>query len=174
MLSKCNVSTRRCGCWISYSPPAKSRSTSRRASREPGGARDGVDGGREGCERERKVQGCDIVDVSTGQTVPYQRPRYGRQFQTPFADRIRHEVRIATMAVGNISSFEDVNGIIAAGRADLCLMARAHLWDPYWTRHAAYALGYPLPWPSQYETLDNYTPRFGSAACTHGPDAADE
>ena len=114
--------------------------------------------------RALKAHGCDIVDVSTGQTVPYQRPRYGRQFQTPFADRIRHEVGIATMAVGNISSFEDVNGIIAAGRADLCLMARAHLWDPYWTRHTAYALGYPLPWPPQYETLDNYTPRFGSAA----------
>ena len=118
--------------------------------------------------RALKAQGCDIVDVSTGQTVPYQRPRYGRQFQTPFADRIRHEVGIATMAVGNISSFEDVNGIIAAGRADLCLMARAHLWDPYWTRHTAYALGYPLPWPSQYETLNNYTPRFGSAAGAYG------
>ncbi len=124
--------------------------------------------------RALKAHGCDIVDVSTGQTVPYQRPRYGRQFQTPFADRIRHEVGIATMAVGNISSFEDVNGIIAAGRADLCLMARAHLWDPYWTRHAAYALGYPLPWPPQYETLDRYTPRFGAAAGAYGPDAGDE
>jgi len=118
--------------------------------------------------RALKAHGCDIVDVSSGQTVPHQRPRYGRQFQTPFADRIRHEVGIATMAVGNISSFEDVNGIIAAGRADLCLMARAHLWDPYWTRHAAYALGYPMPWPSQYETLNNYTPRFGTAAGAYG------
>ena len=124
--------------------------------------------------RALKAHGCDIVDVSSGQTVPYQRPRYGRQFQTPFADRIRHEVGIATMAVGNISSFEDVNGIIAAGRADLCLMARAHLWDPYWTRHAAYALGYPLPWLPPYETLNNYTPRFGAAAGAFGPDAADE
>ena len=124
--------------------------------------------------RALKTHGCDIVDVSSGQTVPYQRPRYGRQFQTPFADRIRHEAGIATMAVGNISSFEDVNGIIAAGRADLCLMARAHLWDPYWTRHAAHALGYPLPWPPQYETLDGYTPRFGSAAGSYGPDAADD
>ena len=124
--------------------------------------------------RALKSHGCDIVDVSSGQTVAWQRPRYGRQFQTPFADRIRHEVGIATMAVGNISSFEDVNGIIAAGRADLCLMARAHLWDPYWTRHAAYALGYPLPWPPQYETLDRYTPRFGAAAGAYGPDAADE
>ena len=124
--------------------------------------------------RALKAHGCDIVDVSTGQTVPYQRPRYGRQFQTPYADRIRHEVGIATMAVGNISSFEDVNGIIAAGRADLCLMARAHLWDPYWTRHAAHALGYPLPWPPQYDTLDRYTPRFGAAAGAFGPETGDE
>ena len=124
--------------------------------------------------RALKAHGCDIVDVSAGQTVPYQQPRYGRQFQTPFADRIRHEVGIATMAVGNISSFEDVNGIIAAGRADLCLMARAHLWDPYWTRHAAYALGYPLPWPPQYETLDSYAPRFGASSGAHGPETPDE
>ena len=121
--------------------------------------------------RALKASGCDIVDVSSGQTVPYQRPRYGRQYQTPFADRIRHEAGIATMAVGNISSFEDVNGIIASGRADLCLMARAHLWDPYWTRHAAHALGYPLPWPPQYDTLDRYTPRFGAAAGAFGPES---
>jgi len=104
--------------------------------------------------------GGDIVDVSAGQTVPWQQPRYGRQFQTPFADRIRHEVDIPTMAVGNISSFMDVNTILAAGRADLCCLARAHLWEPYWTRHAAYALGYDLPWPKPYSTLDDYTPRF--------------
>ena len=121
--------------------------------------------------RALKSHGCDVVDVSAGQTVPYQRPRYGRQYQTPFADRIRHEAGIATMAVGNISSFEDVNGIIAAGRADLCLMARAHLWDPYWTRHAAHALRYGLPWPPPYEVLDNYTPRFGAAAEAYGPGA---
>jgi len=124
--------------------------------------------------RALKANGCDIVDVSSGQTVPYQRPRYGRQYQTPFADRIRHEAGIATMAVGNISSFEDVNGIIASGRADLCLMARAHLWDPYWTRHAAYTLGYPLPWQPQYDTLDRYTPRFGAAAAAFGPETGDE
>jgi anthraniloyl-CoA monooxygenase len=104
--------------------------------------------------------GCDIVDVSAGQTVPDQRPVYGRLFQTPFADRIRHEVGIATMAVGNISSYADVNTILAAGRADLCLLARAHLWDPYWTRHAAYELGYPLSWPDPYESLNSYRPRF--------------
>ncbi|MBT8487445.1 MAG: bifunctional salicylyl-CoA 5-hydroxylase/oxidoreductase, partial [Gemmatimonadetes bacterium] len=103
---------------------------------------------------------CDVVDVSSGQTVPHQRPRYGRLFQTPFADRIRHEVDIATMSVGNISSWMDVNTIVAAGRADLCLIARAHLFDPYWTRHAAYMLDHPLPWPDQYKSVERYTPRF--------------
>jgi anthraniloyl-CoA monooxygenase len=104
--------------------------------------------------------GCDIVDVSAGQTVPDQQPAYGRLFQTPFADRIRHEVGIATMAVGNISSYMDVNTIIAAGRADLCVLARAHLFDPYWTRHAAWMLNYPLPWPDPYKSVERYTPRF--------------
>ena len=107
-----------------------------------------------------KAHGCDIVDVSAGQTVPDQQPVYGRLFQTPFADRIRHEVGMATMAVGNISSYTDVNTILAAGRADLCLLARAHLWDPYWTRHAAHALGYAMPWPDPYATLNRYRPRF--------------
>jgi anthraniloyl-CoA monooxygenase len=110
--------------------------------------------------RMLKAKGCDIVDVSAGQTVPDQRPVYGRLFQTPFADRIRHEAGIATMAVGNISSYADVNTILAAGRADLCLLARAHLWDPYWTRHAAYELGYMLPWPDPYESLNQFRPRF--------------
>jgi anthraniloyl-CoA monooxygenase len=106
------------------------------------------------------LRGCDVIDVSAGQTVPDQRPVYGRLFQTPFADRIRHEGKMATMAVGNISSFMDVNTIIAAGRADLCLLARAHLFDPYWTRHAAFMLGYPLPWPDPYKSVERYTPRF--------------
>ena len=112
--------------------------------------------------RAFRAHGCDAMDVSAGQTVEDQRPVYGRLFQTPFADRIRHEVGIATMAVGNISSYTDVNTILAAGRADLCLLARAHLWDPYWTRHAAYELGWPLRWPGQYATLDRYRPRFTS------------
>jgi anthraniloyl-CoA monooxygenase len=107
-----------------------------------------------------RLHGCDVVDVSAGQTVPDQRPVYGRLFQTPFADRIRNEVKIATMAVGNISSYMDVNTIIAAGRADLCLLARAHLFDPYWTRHAAYMLGHPLSWPDPYKSVERYTPRF--------------
>jgi anthraniloyl-CoA monooxygenase len=107
-----------------------------------------------------KSHGCDVVDVSAGQTVAEQRPRYGRLFQTPFADRIRHEVGIATMAVGNISSYSDVNTILAAGRADLCLLARAHLWDPYWTRHAAHELGVAMAWPDPYESMNRYRPRF--------------
>ena len=106
-----------------------------------------------------KAHDCDITDVSAGQTVAEAKPQYGRQFQTPFADRIRHEVGIATMAVGNISSYQDVNTILAAGRADLCVLARAHLWDPYWTRHAAYEQGYALPWPDPYATLNKYKPR---------------
>jgi len=106
-----------------------------------------------------KAHECDITDVSAGQTVADAKPQYGRQFQTPFADRIRHEVGIATMAVGNISSYQDVNTILAAGRADLCVLARAHLWDPYWTRHAAYEQGYPLAWPDPYATLNRYKPR---------------
>jgi anthraniloyl-CoA monooxygenase len=104
--------------------------------------------------------GCDIVDVSAGQTVHDQQPIYGRLFQTPFADRIRHEVGIPTMAVGNISSYMDVNTIIAAGRADLCLLARAHLFDPYWARHAAWMQDWPLPWPGPYRSVARYTPRF--------------
>ena len=108
-----------------------------------------------------KAHGCDIVDVSAGQTVPDQQPRYGRLFQTPFADRIRLEAGIATMSVGNISSYTDVNTIIAAGRADLCVLARAHLFDPYWTRHAAWMQGYPLPWPDPYRSVERYNPRFG-------------
>lgn len=110
--------------------------------------------------RELKAHGCDVIDVSSGQTVPHQRPVYGRLYQTPFADQVRQEVGMSTMAVGNISSWMDVNTIVAAGRADLCMIARAHLFDPYWTRHAAHMLGFQLPWPSQYQSVSRYTPRF--------------
>jgi anthraniloyl-CoA monooxygenase len=110
--------------------------------------------------RAFKALGCDVIDVSAGQTVPEQQPVYGRLFQTPFADRVRHEAAIPTMTVGNISSYADVNSILVAGRADLCVLARAHLYDPYWTRHAAYEQGYTLPWPQPYGALERYTPRF--------------
>jgi anthraniloyl-CoA monooxygenase len=98
--------------------------------------------------------------VSAGNTVPDDAPVYGRLFQTPFSDRIRHEGDIPTMTVGGVTSYADVNSILAAGRADLCVLARAHLWDPYWTRHAAHELGYPLRWPDPYESLNTYKPRF--------------
>lgn len=98
-----------------------------------------------------KEAGADLIDVSSGQTTRQAKPIYGRMYQTPFADRIRNEVGIATMAVGAISEPDHVNSIIAAGRADLCAIARPHLADPYWTLHAAAQLGYTeMPWPPQY------------------------
>ena len=107
-----------------------------------------------------REHGVDAMDVSAGQTVAHARPIYGRQFQTPFSERVRIEAEVATMAVGNISSYTDVNTILAAGRADLAVMARAHLYDPYWARHAAAEQGYALPWPKQYESLNKYKARF--------------
>jgi len=109
--------------------------------------------------RMLREHGCDIVTVSTGQTVPDQRPQYGRLYQTPFSDRIRCEAEIPTMTVGGIASYDDVNSILAAGRADLCVLARGHLYDPYWTRHAAYQQGWDLPWPDQYVSVKGFTPR---------------
>jgi anthraniloyl-CoA monooxygenase len=101
--------------------------------------------------RAFKRAGADLIDVSTGQTTREAKPVYGRMFQTPYADRIRNEIGIATMAVGNIYEFDHVNGIIAAGRADLCALGRPHLADPYWTLHAAAQLGYTgMEWPVQY------------------------
>ena len=118
-------------------------------------ATDWVDDGITGEEsvavaRAFRAAGADLIDVSAGQTSRRAQPVYGRMFQTPFSDRIRNEVGIATMAVGNIFEPDHVNGIIAAGRADLCALARPHLADPYWTLHAAAHLGYETPWPKQY------------------------
>jgi anthraniloyl-CoA monooxygenase len=100
-----------------------------------------------------KNAGADLIDVSSGQTTRDATPVYGRMYQTPFADRIRNEVGIAAMAVGAIFEPDHVNSIIAAGRADLCALARPHLSDPYWTLHAAAQLGYAdACWPKQYLT----------------------
>jgi anthraniloyl-CoA monooxygenase len=97
--------------------------------------------------------GADIIHVSAGQTTPAARPVYGRMFQTPFSDRIRNETGLPTIAVGNITEPDQVNSIIAAGRADLCALARPHLADPRWTQHAAAELGYAAQWwPPQYLT----------------------
>ena len=98
--------------------------------------------------------GADAIDVSTGQVTPDEKPAFGRSYQTPFADAIRNQVGIATIAVGVISSYDDVNSLILAGRADLCALGRAHLYDPNWTLHAAAEQGYSGPgahWPVQWQ-----------------------
>jgi anthraniloyl-CoA monooxygenase len=98
-----------------------------------------------------KQAGVDIIDVSAGQTSIEAKPVYGRMFQTPFSDRIRNEVGIATMAVGNITEADHVNSILMAGRADLVCLARPHLANPYWTLHAAARAGYAgATWPKPY------------------------
>ncbi len=109
--------------------------------------------------RALHLAGCDLVDVSTGQVVAEQEPDYGRLYQTPYAEQIRLEVGIPTLAVGNISTAEDANSVLAGGRADLIAIARAHLWDPYWTRHAAHREKQALAWPDPYATMNQYTPR---------------
>ncbi len=98
-----------------------------------------------------KEAGADFIDVSSGQTTRDAKPVYGRMYQTPFADRIRNEVGIRTIAVGAISEADHVNSIIAAGRADLCAIARPHLADAAWTLHEAAKLGsMAIDWPKQY------------------------
>ena len=100
------------------------------------------------------AHGADVIDVSTGQVTKDELPAFGRSYQTPFADRIRNEVGIPTITVGVISSYDDVNSIVLAGRADLCALARAHLYDPQWTLHAAADQGYSGPgadWPDPFK-----------------------
>jgi anthraniloyl-CoA monooxygenase len=99
------------------------------------------------------AHGADAVDVSTGQVVAEERPDYGRSYQTPYADRIRHETGLPVISVGAISSWDDVNSLILAGRTDLCALGRPHLYDPHWTLHAAAEQGYEGPgagWPAPY------------------------
>ncbi|MEV6958115.1 bifunctional salicylyl-CoA 5-hydroxylase/oxidoreductase [Streptomyces sp. NPDC051207] len=111
------------------------------------------------------AHGADAIDVSTGQVVADERPEFGRSYQTPFADRIRHEARIPVIAVGAISSWDDVNSLVLAGRTDLCALARPHLYDPHWTLHAAAEQGYAGPgavWPAPYRA-GSRPPRTGRA-----------
>ncbi|MCQ8188195.1 bifunctional salicylyl-CoA 5-hydroxylase/oxidoreductase [Streptomyces rugosispiralis] len=103
------------------------------------------------------AHGADAIDVSSGQVTKDEQPAFGRSYQTPFADRIRHEVAAATgaavIAVGAIASYDDVNSLLLAGRADLCAVGRAHLYDPHWTLHAAAEQEYRGPgatWPVQF------------------------
>jgi anthraniloyl-CoA monooxygenase len=124
-------------------------------------ATDWVEGGLSGEDaveiaRVFKAHGCDLIDVSTGQTDPASKPVYGRMYQTVFSEQIRNEAGIATMAVGAITSADQVNTIVASGRADLCALARPHLADPSFTLRAAAeyaAMGYAVEgvsWPQQY------------------------
>ncbi|MEU2227826.1 bifunctional salicylyl-CoA 5-hydroxylase/oxidoreductase [Streptomyces sp. NPDC018347] len=114
-----------------------------------------------GIARAFAAHGADAIDVSTGQVVAEERPESGRSYQTPYADRIRHEVRVPVIAVGAISSWDDVNSLLLAGRADLCALARPHLYDPHWTLHAAAEQGYTGPgatWPAPYRAGDRPPP----------------
>jgi anthraniloyl-CoA monooxygenase len=98
-----------------------------------------------------KAAGADMIDCSSGQVSAEQKPTYGRMYQAPFADRIRNEAGIATIAVGAITEADHVNSIISAGRADLCAVARPHLANPAWTLTEAARIGYTgLAWPKQY------------------------
>ncbi|MCF3963273.1 oxidoreductase [Streptomyces fuscigenes] len=97
--------------------------------------------------------GAAALDVSTGQVVADERPEFGRSYQTPYADLIRNTLDVPVVAVGAISSWDDVNSLLLAGRADLCALARPHLYDPHWTLHAAAEQGYAgpgAPWPAPY------------------------
>jgi anthraniloyl-CoA monooxygenase len=133
-------------------------------------ATDWVEGGITGDDaveiaRAFRAAGADAIDVSTGQVTPDERPAFGRSYQTPYADRIRNEVGIATIAVGAISSYDDVNSIILAGRANLCALGRTHLYDPQWTLHAAADQNYAGPgadWPAPFEA-GSRKPRAGRA-----------
>ena len=120
-------------------------------------AHDWVDGGITPADavqiaRAFKAAGADLIDCSSGQVSAAQQPRYGRMYQTPFADRIRQEAGIATIAVGAISEADHVNSIIAAGRADLCAVGRPHLANPAWTLAEAARIGYTaMAWPAPYQ-----------------------
>jgi anthraniloyl-CoA monooxygenase len=102
--------------------------------------------------RAFKAAGADMIDCSAGQVSKQEKPVYGRMFQTPFSDRVRNEAGIATIAVGAISDADQVNGIVAAGRADLCAVARPHLANPAWTLNEAARIGYfDIDWPRPYQ-----------------------
>ena len=108
--------------------------------------------------------GADLIDVSAGQTTPLARPIYGRMFQTPFCDRIRNEAQVRTMAVGNIYEPDHANSILAAGRADLCALARPHLMDANWSLRAAAELGWgglapPKPYRPGYAQMQRNAAR---------------
>lgn len=101
-----------------------------------------------------KAHGCDLIDVSSGGNVPESKPDFGRMFQVPFADAVRHQAEVPVMAVGGIMSADHANTVLAAGRADLCALAKAHLSDPYVTSRFARDEGVDtLPWPKPYHAV---------------------
>jgi anthraniloyl-CoA monooxygenase len=109
-----------------------------------------------------KRHGCDIIDVSAGQTTPDAKPVYGRMFQTWFSEEVRNEAGIPTIAVGNITSADQVNTIVAAGRADLVALARPHLTNPHFTLDAAARYGVDTQrWPVQYDSGKEQSLRLG-------------
>ena len=120
-------------------------------------AHDWVDGGVTPTEavavaRAFRDAGADAINVSSGQTDKAEQPVYGRMFQAPFSDRIRNDLDVPTLVAGNIYEADHVNSILMAGCADLVLLARPHLADPYWTLHAAVELGdTEQAWPAPYE-----------------------
>jgi anthraniloyl-CoA monooxygenase len=105
------------------------------------------------------AHGCDIVDVSSGQTDPGSPARVGRLYQTPYAERIRLDTGGPVMTVGAISTAGDIDAILAAGRADLCLVGRAHLADPHFANRIAAQRGLGARWPPSYAALQGYRPR---------------
>ncbi|MES3014372.1 MAG: bifunctional salicylyl-CoA 5-hydroxylase/oxidoreductase, partial [Pseudomonadota bacterium] len=110
--------------------------------------------------RAFKAAGADLIDCSSGQVSTQEQPVFGRMFQTPFADRVRNEAGIATVAVGAISEADHVNSIIAAGRADLCAIARPHLANPAWTLLESAKIGYTeIEWPKQYRAAKSQLER---------------
>ena len=110
-----------------------------------------------------KDHGCDIIDVSAGQTTPDARPVYGRMFQTSFAEQIRNEAGIPTIAVGNITTADQVNTIIAAGRADIVALARPHLTNPHFTLDASAWYGHAAQrWPVQYDAAKEQAMRLAA------------
>ena len=111
-----------------------------------------------------KDHGCDIIDVSAGQTTPDAKPIYGRMFQTMFSDQVRNEADMPTMAGGNITTPDQINTILAAGRADLVALARPHLTDPHFPLRAAAHYGYePQRWPNQYLSAKSQNARLAVA-----------
>ena len=98
-----------------------------------------------------KAHGCDLINVSTGQTDPAEKPVYGRMFQAPFSEQVRIDAGIPTVVAGNIFDWDQVNTIVGSGRSDLVALARTHLYNPYFTKQAAAHYGVDdVAWPDQY------------------------